>query len=203
MDAKNVSPKLKKILIYLIAHPYNACPRWWVRWFVNPLTIKRGAGSRIRSSARLDIFPYNKLVMGRRSTIESRACINNGVGDVIIGNNSRIGIGSTVIGPVVIGNDVRLAQNIVISGLNHNYEDVDRLIHEQGVSRSLVTVGDDVWIGANSVITAGVTIGKHSVVAAGSVVTRSLPEYCVAAGSPAKVLKYYDFQDKQWKRVTK
>jgi acetyltransferase-like isoleucine patch superfamily enzyme len=66
------------------------------------------------------------------------------------------------------------------------------------VSTSLITIEDDVWIGANSTVLAGVTIGRHSIVAAGSVVTRSVPPYSVCAGAPAKVVKQYDFEQKAW-----
>jgi acetyltransferase-like isoleucine patch superfamily enzyme len=109
-----------------------------------------------------------------------------------------VGLGNTVIGPVHIGNHVNTAQNVVVSGLNHNYQDPERRIDEQGVSTSLITIEDDVWIGANSTVLAGVTIGRHSIVAAGSVVTRSVPPYSVCAGAPAKVVKQYDFEQKAW-----
>lgn len=180
---------VKRIAIWAISHPYSSRPRLWVRLLVTPFMIRRGRGSKIRCSARLDIFPFHRLSIGRRTIIESRVTLNNGVGDIVIGDSSRIGIGSTLIAPVEIGNDVHLAQNIVISGLNHNYKDPGRTIHEQGVSRSLVRIEDDVWIGANVVVTAGVTIGHHSVVAAGSVVTHDVAEFSVVAGVPAKMIK--------------
>jgi acetyltransferase-like isoleucine patch superfamily enzyme len=67
--------------------------------------------------------------------------------------------------------------------------------------KSLIVVEDDCWIAANAVITAGVRIGKHSVIAAGAVVTKDIPPYCVAVGNPAKVLKQYNFETKVWERV--
>jgi len=88
------------------------------------------------------------------------------MGKVEIGINTRIGIGSVLIGPAIIGNDVRLAQNIVVTSLNHNYQDVDKPISEQGVNTREVFIGDETWIGANAVILPGVYIGKHCVVAA-------------------------------------
>ena len=74
-------------------------------------------------------------------------------------------------------------------------------IDEQGESTQPVTIEDDVWVGANSVILPGVTLGKHCVVAAGSVVSRSIPAYSICAGCPAKVIKSYDFATKEWKKV--
>jgi acetyltransferase-like isoleucine patch superfamily enzyme len=108
---------------------------------------------------------------------------------VTIGDHTRIGIHCTVIGPVSIGNNVNLAQGITVTALNHNFEDVTRRIDEQGISTKPVVIGDDVWIGANAVILPGVTIGRHVVVAAGAVVTKDVPDYCVVAGVPAKVVK--------------
>ncbi|MDL2305398.1 acyltransferase, partial [Bacteroides sp. OttesenSCG-928-D19] len=87
--------------------------------------------------------------------------------------------------------------------LNHNFEDVNIPIDEQGVDTLPVVIEDDVWIGANAVILPGVTVGKHSVIAAGSVVSRSVPPYSVCAGIPAKVIKQYDFESKEWVRVKK
>ena len=132
------------------------------------------------------------------STIEEYTIVDNGVGDVIIGDYTRIGLRCTIIGPVQIGNHVILAQNITISGLNHRYEDPQLPIHQQGVTAASIQIGDDSWIGANSVITAGVNIGKHVVVGAGSVITKDIPDYSIAVGNPARVIKIFDFDQKKW-----
>lgn len=155
----------------------------------------------IRSNTRMDVVPFNRFELGDYSTIEDFCTINNGVGDVIIGRETRIGMSNVVIGPVTIGNSVMLAQNVVMSGLNHSYEDIDLPISKQKETTALITVEDDCWIGANAVITAGVTLGKHSVIAAGAVVTKNIPPYSVAVGNPARVIKQYDFQSGQWIRL--
>ena len=121
--------------------------------------------------------------------VESFACINNAVGDVIIGNHTRIGLHNTIIGPVTIGSHVNLAQGITVTALNHNFEDAEKRIDEQDVSTTPVTIEDDVWIGANAVILPGVHIGSHCVVAAGAVVTKDVPPHSLVAGVPAKVIK--------------
>ena len=149
----------------------------------------------------MDVVPWNKFELGIDSTIEDFSAINNGVGPVIIGDRTKIGLSNTIIGPVTIGNDVRLAQNITLSGLNHNYEDVSLPIHVQGVSTAPIVVEDDCWIGANVVAVAGVTIGKHSIVAAGSIVTKNIPPYSVAVGNPARVIKTYNPETKTWEKV--
>jgi len=176
-------------------------PRLWVRLFLNPFKHKMGTGSIIRHRTRLDVFPFNQFVLGKKSVIEDFATINNGVGDVIIGDGTIIGIGNVVIGPVKIGNNVMLAQNIVISGLNHNYEDVLVSPAHQNVNCKEITISDDVWIGSNSVITAGVTLGKHCIIGAGSVVTKSVPDFSVVVGNPAKVIKKYNQSSGVWEKV--
>ena len=190
--------RLKKLVHWMIVIPNQARPRLWVKWFVNPFLHEKGKRACLRRRTRLDVVPWNKFKLGSESTIEDFTAINNGVGDVIIGDRTRIGLSNTVIGPAHIGNDVRLAQNVVLSGLNHNYEAVDSPIHEQGVSTSPIVIEDESWIGANAVIVPGVTVGKHSIVAAGSVVTKNVPPYSVVAGNPARVIKQYDSQSQTW-----
>lgn len=182
------NPRMKRLLDYLIMNQRDARPRWYIR-LLAPLYQHRGRGSKIYHSVRMDTPPYRRFSLGRRSVVESYCCINNAVGDVFIGDYTRIGLHCTVIGPVTIGSHVNLAQGITVTALNHNFADNDKRIDEQGVSTKAVVIGDDVWIGANAVILPGVTIGRHVVVAAGAVVTKDIPDGCVVAGVPAKIIK--------------
>lgn len=182
------NPKLKRWLERIIMNQRDARPRWYVR-LLAPLYQHRGRGSKIYHSVRLDCPPYRQFSLGKQSVIESFCCINNAVGDVVIGNHTRIGIHCTVIGPVYIGSHVNLAQGITVTALNHNFEDISKCIDEQGISTKPVTISDDVWIGANAVILPGVTIGRHSVIAAGAVVTKDVPDNTLVGGVPAKVIK--------------
>ena len=182
------NPKLKRWIDRFIMNQRDARPRWYIR-LLAPLYQHRGRGSKIYWSVRMDTPPYRKFSLGTKSVIESYCCINNAVGDVLIGNHTRIGIHNTIIGPVTIGNHVNLAQGITVTALNHNFIDTTLRIDEQGISTNPVVIGDDVWIGANAVILPGVTIGRHVVVAAGAVVTKDVPDNCVVGGVPAKVLK--------------
>ncbi len=176
-------------------------PRLWVRLFVNPLIHKKGRGSKICWKTRMDVLPFNKFELGEKSTIEDFATVNNGLGDVIIGQRTRIGLGNVIIGPVNIGHDVILAQNIVVSAMNHGYADVAIPIKNQACSKDLITIADECWIGANCVITAGVNIGKHSVVAGGSVVVKDVPAYSIVAGNPARVIKQFNFESMLWEKI--
>jgi len=193
--------RIKNFILWLLMPSGQARPRLWVKWFLNPFIHHFGNKSLIMAPSRMDLMPFNRFSLGDRSTVESFATINNGVGDVVIGNDTRIGIGCVLIGPVKIGHDVILAQNIVISGLNHQYEALDMPIWKQPVTTKPILIEDEVWIGANAVITAGVTIGKHSIVAAGSVVTKDVASYTIVAGNPAKCIKKYSSLTGQWDRI--
>jgi len=182
------NPRLKRLIDGMIMNQVQTRPRWFVRMLA-PLYQHRGKHSVIHSSVRMDTPPYRKFSLGNYSVVESFCCINNAVGDVIIGNHTRVGIHNTIIGPVKIGNHVNLAQGITVTALNHNFSDPNKRIDEQGISTTPVTIGDDIWIGANAVILPGVTIGNHSVIAAGAVVTKDVPPHSVAAGVPAKIIK--------------
>ncbi len=195
------NPRLKQLVHKALVNSQRAQPRFWVRWFVSPFIHHKGRGAIVKWSARMDIFPFNKFSLGSHATIEDFCTINNGVGDVIIGEETRIGIGNVIIGPVTIGSQVILAQHIAVSGMNHTYTDVTLPTRKQKVTTAPIVIEDEVWVGANAVITAGVTIGKHSVVAAGAVVTKNIPPYSIAVGNPARVIKKYDFDKAEWVRV--
>lgn len=182
------SPRLKRWLDWIIMNQTETRPRWFVR-LLAPLYQHRGHGSVIHRSVRMDTPPYRRFSIGRKSVVESFSCINNAVGDVMIGNYTRIGLHNTVIGPVTIGDHVNLAQGITVTALNHNFSNPSQCIDKQGISTKPVVIEDDVWIGANAVVLPGVTIGQHSVVAAGAVVNRDVPSYSLVAGVPAKVIR--------------
>ncbi|RNL52641.1 acyltransferase [Pedobacter jejuensis] len=196
------NPKLKSLALSMLIPTNDNKPRLWVRLFLNPFKHKRGKGAIVRYNTRLDVFPFNDFRLGNNSVIEDFATINNGVGDVIIGDKTIVGMGNVIIGPVTIGNHVMMAQNIVISGLNHGYEDVNTPPSLQKVSCKPIVIADDVWIGANSVITAGVVLGKHCIIGAGSVVTKNIPEFSVAVGNPARVIKQYNKLTSSWEKIS-
>lgn len=182
------NPRLKQWIDYLIMNQRDARPRWYIR-LLAPLYQKRGRQSKIYWSVRMDTPPYRLFSLGHNSVVESYSCINNAVGDIIIGDYTRIGIHNTIIGPVTIGSHVNLAQGITVTALNHNFSDTTKRIDEQGISTSPVTIEDDVWVGANAVILPGVTIGRHAVVAAGAVVTSDVPANTIVGGIPARIIK--------------
>ncbi len=193
---------LKQFIHLLLMHPVKTRPRSWLRSF-QFLYLKKEFQSVIYSSVRKDLVPFRKFSLGYASVVEDFSVLNNAVGDIFIGDNSRVGISNTVIGPVAIGNSVCIGQNVIISGLNHNYHEIGKDIIEQGVSVADIKIADNVWIGANSVVLAGVTIGEHVVIGAGSVVNQDIPPYSVAVGNPARVVKQYNFESKKWEKPKK
>ena len=182
------NPRLKRMVDWLIMNQVETRPRWFIR-LLAPLYQHRGRHAIIHHSVRMDTPPYRKFWLGDYSVVESFACINNAVGDVIIGDHTRIGLHNTIIGPVTIGSHVNLAQGITITALNHNFDDSEKRIDQQGISTKEVVLEDDIWVGANAVILPGVTIGTHAVVAAGAIVTKDVPPHSLVAGVPAKVIK--------------
>jgi len=90
---------------------------------------------------------------------------------------------------VVIGNDVLLGPNVYMTVSNHNYDNPQMKIADQGHTFKSIQICDGAWIGYGVIILPGVTIGHHAVVAAGAVVTKDVPDFTVAAGIPAKVIK--------------
>ncbi len=108
------------------------------------------------------------------------------IGDgTYIGHRSHI----MVVGEMRIGKNVLIADNVYISDNMHSFEDITQPIMPQPLKHSPVTIEDEVWLGENVCVLPGVTIGKHSVIGSNSVVTKDIPQYSIAVGSPAKVIK--------------
>ena len=154
----------------------------------------------------MQIDSPDAISIGDRVYINHYAWLKGGIEGkttLWIGNNVQIGHFAHIISrhSLKIEEDVLLADRVFITDCTHNYEDIDRPILEQGV-RYLdpVVIGEGSWIGENVCI-CGASIGKHCVIGANSVVNSDIPDYCVAAGSPARIIKKYDFDSKQWVKV--
>lgn len=116
-------------------------------------------------------------------------------GNITIGVNSSVGAtpGCYIqgIGEVIIGNYTIIGPNVGIISANHDAIDYRKHVNEK------IIIGDYCWIGMNSIILPGVTLGNHTIVGAGSVVTKSFEEgYCVVAGNPAKIIKTFNKDEK-------
>lgn len=129
--------------------------------------------------------------------------IDESKANLIIGEGCNFGYNNhiTCVSKVVIGDYVLTANNVYISDNLHEYQDVNTPILQQPVRfKREVNIGSGSWLGEN-VSVIGASIGRNSVIGANSVVTRDVPDYCVAVGAPAKVIKYYDQDLKKWINV--
>lgn len=99
---------------------------------------------------------------------------------------------------VFIGKNVTIAAFSMITDIDHEYQDIKKGILQQGLIVKKTIIGDETFIGMGSRIMPGVTIGKHCIIGTNSIVISDIPEYCVAVGAPAKVVKKYDFDKEQW-----
>lgn len=131
---------------------------------------------------------------GENVNIEHGAFFASGK-DIVIGNNSGIGLNCRVAGPLTIGNDVMMAPNVTIVTQNHKMSDLTIPMRLQTAPKKAVVIKDDVWIGTNAVILPGVTIGKGSVIGAGAIVTKDVADYAIVGGNPAKVIRYRKEQE--------
>jgi acetyltransferase-like isoleucine patch superfamily enzyme len=131
-------------------------------------------------------------------TVKSRA----GVVPVLeIHDNASIGMNATLSAAqrIEIGRHVLLGRNVFITDHNHEFRDVKLPVQKQGITvPAPVTIGDETWIGQNAVILPGANIGRHCVIGANSVVTGVIPDFCVAAGAPARVIRRYNPDSKVW-----
>ena len=102
---------------------------------------------------------------------------------------------------IILHKNVLTADKVYISDNLHGYEDINIPIKNQPVKQiNTVEIGEGSWLGEN-VCVLGVKIGKHCIIGANSVVTQDIPDYCIAVGAPAKVIKRYDFSEQQWKKT--
>jgi acetyltransferase-like isoleucine patch superfamily enzyme len=160
--------------------------------------LRAGKDLIVEDFVELNCLARQQIVLGERVSIGKFAIIRptNGYGGetgegLRVGDHSNIGpycyIGCS--GFIEIGRNVMISPRVSIYAENHVFDQTDIPMKEQGVKRQFVKIEDDCWIAANSIILAGVTIGRGSVIAAGSVVTKDIPPYSIAAGVPAQIIK--------------
>lgn len=126
------------------------------------------------------------LKVGTNVNVETGAIFNP---NIEIGDNSTIGVNCEIIGKARIGNNVLMGPEVILYAQNHNFRDKNTLICNQGYEEEKgVIIEDDIWIGRRVIILPGVTVKKGTVIGAGSIVTKTFPEYSVIGGNPAKVI---------------
>jgi acetyltransferase-like isoleucine patch superfamily enzyme len=140
----------------------------------------------------LELLREGRLEIGPHAYFEPGVWLTSESGRITIGGGSLLNLNVMVaaVDAVTIGEHCMLANGCLITDGNHRFDDPDVPVPWQGfTSKGPVTIGDNVWLGANVVVTNGVTIGRRSVIGANSVVTEDVPEFAIAAGAPARVLR--------------
>jgi acetyltransferase-like isoleucine patch superfamily enzyme len=190
--------------------------RWYPRIRARLFTIllssqfqQIGAGSRVVPPFRF--AQLHQISLGENVIIHAD-CWITGLGDpsekgvkLSIGSHAGIGMGATIMAArqVVIGEYVVLARNVYISDHAHAFKDVTIPISRQGIDNiKPVSIGRHTWLGQNAVVLPGVSIGEHCVIGANSVVNRSVPDFSVAVGAPARVVKTYNKSTGQWEKAS-
>lgn len=156
----------------------------------NKKNIKIGNDFTAGFGCRIEAFPLNN---------SNKVCITIGKNVQI---NDYVHIGA--VGSITIGDNVLMASKIYIS--DHNHGSYDELISDHPMSIPIerkaickpVIIGDNVWLGESVCVLPGVTIGEGSIIGALSVVTKTIPPFSIAVGSPARVVKQYDFKTNKW-----
>lgn len=150
-------------------------------------------GCSILPYAILDAGNTGDIIsIGNNSIIHEYTFLKAFDGQILIGNNCTVNP-FTVIhgcsGGVIIGNGVRIASGCSLVANEHIFKSTNIPIYLQGTTSKGIIIEDDVWLGSGVKVLDGVTVGKGSVVGANSVVTKNIPSYSVAVGSPARIIK--------------
>nr|WP_217442459.1 MULTISPECIES: acyltransferase [unclassified Myxococcus] len=161
---REVQERLRELETVEIAEGCFIAPE--ARIFAEPgRAVVIGPGCSIAA----DAFVHGPVVLGPRVSLNARVSLDGGAGGIRIGEGTRIATGAT------------------LYAFDHGLAP-DRPVRDQPVTSQGITLGADVWIGANAGVTDGVTVGDHAVVAMGAVVTRDVPAWAVVGGVPARVL---------------
>lgn len=154
----------------------------------------------------LKINRANNISIGSQVSIGKGAWLHSigrkGSSFIQIGNRAQIGHFSHIVSGynVSIGERCLIADRVFVSDLNHEYEEITLAVIDQSLKISNgVSIGEDSWIGEGACILKNV--GKHCIIGCNSVVTHSIPDYCVAVGNPAKIIKQYDFNINEWVEI--
>ena len=145
----------------------------------------------------------DNTIIQYKSWIEANPLTGEPEAELIIGNGCAIGHFNEIYATksIVIEDNVLTADRVYISDNLHGYENPDMPIIKQPIKQNgTVRIGEGSWLGVG-VAVIGANIGKHCVIGSNAVVTKDIPDYSVAVGMPAKVIKRYDFETGSWKKT--
>lgn len=172
ISAKKLKRKLGAFVYYALA---SHLPPSWSGMKLGQTALRRFCGRLMLDEC------------GKKVNIEKGAVFSP---RVTLGDRSGIGIDARIYGTCHIGRDVMMGADVTVITRNHRHDRTDIPMMDQGFEEERpVYIGDDVWIGDRVTVLPGVHIGNGCIIAAGAVVTKDVPEYTVAAGVPARVVK--------------
>ena len=177
----------------------RAYTRWYLVRYVrfalfklrNPHVITAGFVFMDRGVEIVARRGYARLVLGRWLHLGVDTALRCHEGTLTVGDKAVLGrdVSVNCYLDVEIGDSALIADDVYISDFDHKFTDLDIPIKDQGISKARVRIGRDVWLGTKVTVAKGVVIGDCAVVGANAVVTKDLPEYSVAVGVPARVVK--------------
>ena len=168
---------MKKIYLFIYYAFGQYLPMHPLSGYLLSYKFRRFLVTRILFKCGADVLVLKKSYFGDGSRLS-------------IGDRSYLGLNARLGGKITLGNDVIMGPEVIMMAVSHEYRSVVIPINQQGgMDEREIIIGDDVWIGTRAVLLPGVKIGSHSIVAAGSIVTKSFPEYSIIGGNPAKLIK--------------
>ncbi len=150
------------------------------------------------------VFLGNNVFIYENSRLDVVRAERDDVRGIHIGDNCYIGRNFTILcgTEVVIENDVLIASNVGIFGENHGMDPESEVPYmNQELSLGRVHIGQGTWIGERVMVLPDVSIGNKCIIGSGAVVTKSVPDYSMVVGNPARVIKRYNFETKQWEKA--
>ena len=156
-------------------------------------TKMNSVGSNFVVGTGVEILGGSNITLKNNITLHRLISLHAINGLLFIDSNTSINsntfIDASESGQIHIGKNVLIGQNVVIRATDHGFVETDIPINKQGHYSGRIIIEEDVWIGANCVVVRNVVIGAHSIVAAGSVVTKDVPPYSLVGGVPAKLIR--------------
>lgn len=178
------------IASYLYRKQFKYCGKG-VKVYLPYLALSK---KNISISDRTEILPGARI----------QSYISNGKNpNIIIGKNCYFSYNLSILAgdDIAIDDYVLIASNVLITSETHGMDPLNEIPYmDQPLSVKSVHIKQGCWIGEKVCILPGVTIGEKSIIGAGSIVTKSIPDYCIAVGNPAKVIKKYNFEKKNWEK---
>lgn len=150
---------------------------------------KVNAGKNFNTAENVKIHEPHMLTVGDDVSFYYGVYVEPCGKEITIGSNTHFAPYCVIYGPLSVGENCAFAAHVTLASVAHSHADPDIPMVKQPTDQRGITVEDNVWIGANAVVTPGVTIGTGSIIGAGAVVTKDVEPYSVMGGVPARLIR--------------